>query len=291
MKAVERIKGKYPLSQILEVIGMSRSTWYYNRNYKVEDQDKYGELQEKMEEIIIENPGYGSRRIKLILEERYGITVSRKVILRLLGKWSLNMHRNARKNKKSGYRKGIEQAGESADLIKGKEEIQIFEAACTDFTELEYAGGEKKGSFIAVVGMNCKMIWGWAIGRKQDTPLALRAWERSIETFKENQISYLGMIVHQDQDSVFTADRWVERLMREDKVRLSYSTSGARGNQMMESFNGHFKGEALSLFCESQTLEELREALKKQVNYWNTTRRHSSLGYSTPQSYMEDKRC
>ena len=67
-----------------------------------------------------------------------------------------------------------------------------------------------------------------------------------------------GLIVHQDQDSVFTSYRWLRRLLLEDGVRLSYSPNGARSNPWIESLWGRMKVESRSLILEASCLEELR---------------------------------
>ncbi len=54
-------------------------------------------------------------------------------------------------------------------------------------------------------------------------------------------MAYEGTIVHHDRDSVYTGDGWINRLIADQMISLSYSMNGARGNTYMESFNGHFK--------------------------------------------------
>jgi len=51
-----------------------------------------------------------------------------------------------------------------------------------------------------------------------------------------------GLILHQDQDSVYRGYRWLRKLLIEDKVVVSYCEHGAKDNPSMEPFWGHFKG-------------------------------------------------
>lgn len=142
---------------------------------------------------------------------------------------------------------------------------------------------------IAIIDHESKMILGWAVGKHADTDLSLEAWKRTKETFKEYHISLKGMILHQDRDSVFTGNRWVDEILIKDGVRLSYSENGAKGNTYMESFNGHFKCPNRSLFCESKDINGLSEVVQERVHYWNRTRRHSSLDYRTPLNYIKER--
>jgi len=66
-----------------------------------------------------------------------------------------------------------------------------------------------------------------------------------------------GLIVHDDQDTVYTSYRWLRQPLIEDGVVVSYCERGAKDNPWMESFWGHFKGENSSLFLDAATFEEL----------------------------------
>ena len=159
--------------------------------------------------------------------------------------------------------------------------------AYTDFTELPYADGTRKAYLMPIIGHTCKLAYGWTVGRRANTDLALEAWEAAKATFQQLEIPYTGMIVHHDQDPVYTGYRWTSQLLLKDGVRLSYALNGARDNPEMESFNGRFKTEGRSLFVEAQSLSELQTVVGEQMRYYNNERRHSSLGYLPPLTYLE----
>ncbi len=92
--------------------------------------------------------------------------------------------------------------------------------------------------------------------------------------------------MHHDQDSVYTGHMWTGQLLLKDKVRLSYALDGAKDNPEMESFNGRFKQEGNSLFLDAGDMEELKAVVSRQMEYYNTKRRHSSLGYVSPMTYI-----
>ncbi len=231
---------EHGLNRTLGVIELPKSTWYYPQKEKRSYEEKYSDLKPLIEEIIKDHPGYGYPRIKVTLEEEYGRLVSYKGLDRLLNLWELRLARRTRKAKRSPLRQAINKAEGELDLVEGREKIGSFEVAHTDFTEIPYDGGERKAQMIPIIGHRSKMIFGWAVGKHSYMDLAARAWERAKETFRVQGISWEGMVLHQDQDSVFTGNRWVDKVLIEDGVRLSYSQNGARGNTLMESFNGHF---------------------------------------------------
>ena len=58
----------------------------------------------------------------------------------------------------------------------------------------------------------------------------------------------------------------------------------------MESFNSRFKAEGHSLFLNAQTLADLIAVVKQRMTYYNTERRHSSINYAPPLTYIQRSR-
>jgi putative transposase len=197
------------------------------------------------------------------------------------------MLHKAKKPRPSSIRQVILAAGDKANLVAEMDEIGLFEVSYTDFTEILYANGHKKAYLMPIIGHVCKMAYGWALGESADTILALEAWNMAKKTFERLEITSEGMIMHHDQDSVYTGSIWTGQLLLEDKVRLSYALNGFRDNPEMESFNGHFKQEGNSLFLDAGDMEQLRLVIARQMEYYNSKRRHSSIDYLSPTDYIE----
>ena len=224
------------------------------------------------------------------LREAYGYRINHKVVQRLQGLWDLSLLRNTHLPKPSSIRRVILAAGNRANLVAQLDSIGLFEVAYTDFTELLFADGRRKAYLMPIIGHDCKMVYGWAVGESRNTALALQAWERAKATFRQYNIPYKGMILHHDQDSVFTSYEWSGQLLLVDGLRLSYALQGAKDNPEMESFNSRFKSEGHSLFLCSQDLDELEAVVNCQMQYYNTERRHSGLGYLSPLAYINRMR-
>lgn len=94
------------------------------------------------------------------------------------------------------------------------------------------------------------------------------------------------VIVHQDQDPVFTGYAWTARLLSAG-TRLSYALHGPRDNPEMESYFGRFKVENRSLILDAGPLEKLAAVVGDRINYYNRVRRHSSLGDRPPLKIIE----
>jgi len=159
----------------------------------------------------------------------------------------------------------------------------------TDFTELRYAGGDRKARLIAFVDLDSVWVPGWATGPSANRELALEAWKRTRAAY-----SWLGQdvattLVHSDQDSVFTSYDWLEALLLDAGARVWYSENGAKDNRWIESFWARFKHENHSLFLETPTLVELVRLVDQQMRYYNRERRHSAVGNQPPLAYLESE--
>jgi transposase InsO family protein len=284
---VETAWESYGLNRALAVVDLPKSTWYYHRRQKVSYEDKYAYLRPDLEEIARQHPEYGILRTTEELRDSYDHQVNHKVVQRLHQLWDLRLLRSTRRPKPSKVRQAIVQAGERANLVAQLEEIGLFQVAYTDFTELPYAGGGRKAHLISIIGHVCKMAYGWAIGEGPDAATALRAWEQAKDSFQQLAIPYKGMILHHDQGSAFISYAWTGQLLLKDDVRLSYTLRGFKDNPEMESFFSRFKEEGRSLFLDAQSIAELTTVVESQMVYHNIERRHSSIGYVSPLTYIE----
>lgn len=278
------------LAPALAAVGLPKSSWYYHRRHKVSYAEKYAHVRPLLEKIARQHPAYGIPRITAELQDTYEQVINHKVVQRLLQLWDLALLRSVRAPKPSRVRRVIVAAGERANLVAQMEQIGLFEVAYTDFTELLYADGTRKAHLMPIIGHVGKMAYGWAVSQRANADLALGAWEAAKATFQQLAIPCAGMIVHHDQDSVYTGYRWTGQLLLVDQVRLSYALNGAKDNPEMESFNGRFKTEGRSLFLDAQTLSQLRAVVGEQMRYYNVERRHSSIGYLPPLTYIERAR-
>lgn len=137
--------------------------------------------------------------------------------------------------------------------------------------------------------LNSRWAAGWAVGRRRNRSLALRCWELAKERIAQLGGQVTGIIVHHDQDPVFTSYAWLRKLRIEDAVTISFSEDGARGNPWIESLWGRMKVETESLIHQTETLEELTRVIDQRFEYYNRRRRHSSIGHRRPEEYAKEQ--
>jgi len=280
---------QYGLNRTLAALELPKSTWYYHQRHKVSYVEKYAHLHTPLEEIARTHTSYGYRRTREVLEADYDINVGKEVIQRLHRLWELRLLRSTRAPKPSQIRRIITEAGERSNLVAQLAEIELCQVVYTDFTELHYANGAKKAYLMPILEHSSKVVFGWAVAENANTALALQAWRRAKRTLQSPGLACQDLIMHHDQDSVYTSYAWTGQLLLQDHVRLSYALNGAKDNTVMESFNGHFKPENHSLFLEAVSLDELIAVVDERMNYYNGVRLHSSLGYLTPLAFLQQE--
>jgi putative transposase len=276
---------EHGLGPVLSVLGLARSTWYYQpkrQGYA----ERHAALRSPLEKIARRHPEYGYRRTAAELRSRLRRPVNQKVVRRLHQEWDLPLIRRAPAPPPSPLRQIIAAAGERVNLVTGLQAIRPFEVFYTDFTELVYDGGRRSARLMALLDHASKLVPGWAVDDRATTRLALAVWRRTKKGLHRLGRSWQGVIVHQDQDPVFTSGAWVRQLLVIDKARVSYALQGARDNPEMESFYARFKVENRSLFLDAESLAELAAVVRDRLRYYNRVRRHSSIGMQSPLEFV-----
>lgn len=281
---------EHGLNQSLKALGLAKSTWYYWQRQKQSLEEKYGHLKDDLLEVAEKHPEYGYRRTTAELKDGYGYQVNHKLIAKLNRCWDLPIIRKVKKPKPNIVTKTIKQAKGKANLVARIESPDLYQVCYTDFSEIPYAGGVKKAQFMPILEHVSKHIPGWVVSEHDNTEAALIAWFETKLGIEKLGFPVEGLILHQDQDPVYTSHEWTRQIVIKDKARLSFAEAGAKENPSMESFFGRFKTENRSLFLDCQTMGELRQLIKERVLYYNLVRRHSSLGQISPMAFLKNYR-
>jgi len=234
------------------------------------------------------HPEYGIHRTTAELRD-HGIHINHKVIEKLHQDWKLSVLRRIRKPKPSPVRSILNEARSHINLVSSLDTIDDFDVLYTDFTELVYQRGKAKAQLMPILDHQSKLAAGHALGDRADTELALKAWRKAAATLQRYGRKLKDIIIHHDQDSVYTSHHWLYEIVMQGKARVSYSENGAKGNVHMESFNGRFKSENRLLFWEQEDFASLEKVVNARIRYYNQIRRHSALGNKSPVQYLKEK--
>ena len=288
LELVQRHREKHGLNRCLQILGVSKGTWHRRVRQPQETRlmSRDRKLKGQLFQVVREHPAYGYRRIQPELQASFGERVNHKRLRRVLAQWDLALPRTVSKPKPSGVHQILCRGKGQLNLLQGWIPGPL-EALSTDFTELRYAGGRKKAYLTALLDVGSGWVPGWAVGPSANQDLALACWRRAQAQLATARRGTAGLIVHQDQDLVYTSYGWLRALLIKAGAVVSYSEWGAKDNPWIESFWGHFKGENGSLLVDAETLDELEQVVDHQMTYYNERRRHSTLDYLSPVEYLK----
>lgn len=292
MYAREKVKeGCIGVNQVCRLLGISKKSYYYSRDPEESFEERYKALKEKITEIIKKDPGYGYRRIKKALKERYDIVINHKLLLKLLRMWSLLLKRRIRKPKRNWIHTVLDflqlRANILWQMIKKGIITSCFQVILSDVTEITYQGA--KAYLCVHMDYFGKMVYGWKLSEIQDRSIALESFNKAVKKIK-SIISHFseGIVVHQDRGSIYTSSDYITALL-DKKCKVSFSRTGEPGdNAVNESFFSRFKEEWRDVFAEARTFEELEGFVRKAIDYYNNERYHSSIGLRSPAKFIQE---
>lgn len=219
---------------------------------------------------------YGSPSIHAELADDHGIRVGRKRVARLMRQNSL---RGATLRKYVVTTQSDPAAAKPIDLVERR-----FFADAPDqlwVADMTYVPTWSGWLYLAMVmDVYSRKIVGWAIDTNMRTELILDALQRAVA-----QRQPRGVIHHSDRGSQYTSYAFGKRCQEAGIMPSMGSVGDAYDNAMAESFFASLECELLDR-NHLLTRDEARAATFAWIEGWyNPHRRHSSLGYLSPQEF------
>jgi putative transposase len=263
-----------PIVRACELAGISRS-WYYERPRNGRRSDT--ELQEQIERIVLEFPGYGYRRVTQELDRR-GHSANHKRVLRIMREqsWLCKLTRRRRRTTQSDHGLPV-----YPNLLKEAVITGLNEAWVADLTYIRLLA---EFVFLAVIlDSYSRKVVGWNLSRRLDTSLTWTALQRALA---ERPIP-AGVIHHSDQGVQYAAREYVA-LAESAGMLLSMSRRGCpQDNGQAESFFRTLKMEQVYL-TEYLDFDDAHAQIETFIeDVYNRKRLHSALGYRPPVEFEE----
>jgi putative transposase len=258
------IEGKMSVRHQCELLSLCRSGLFYETKMKQRDE----ETLRKINEIWLESPFYGYRKIPHELRRR-GYNVNMKRIQRIMSENKIFAMIPKKKHVKSFINNGQKYAF----LLKNAKITEVNQVWSTDITYLRLPGG-----FIylaALTDVFSRMIVGYNVSTTMDTELCLKALENAVNKYG------IPEMVNTDQGSQYTSLPWIKAL-KSLKIKISMDGKGRwADNVYIERLWRTIKHENVFLM-DFQTVNEAKEGIEKFINFYNFKRLHENLDYKTP---------
>jgi putative transposase len=135
----------------------------------------------------------------------------------------------------------------------------------------------------AVEDLYSRRVVGWSLADHRESRLVVDALELAVQRRLPNE----GLLAHSDRGSQYASEHY-QRLLAKHGIACSMSRrADCWDNAPMESFFASLKKELVH-GADFTTRQEARVAIVEYIEvFYNTTRRHSSLGYVSPAEYEQ----
>jgi putative transposase len=260
---IERPSTELSIAEQCEVIGLGRSSFYYE---PCGESDLNLQLMRLIDEIATDYPFYGSPRITDELQV-LGYGINRKRVVRLMKLMGLEaVYPKPRLSKPEPTH--LKYPYLLRDLILcGPNHVWG-----TDITYIRMRHGFLY--LTAIIDWFSRFVLAWKLSNSLDTCFCLDALEDAL-TLGVPEIS------NSDQGSQFTSAEFTGRL-KEAGIRISMDGRGrALDNVFTERLWRSVKYEEVYLY-DYESGEEAYHGLDRYFTFYNYRRRHSSLGRRTP---------
>ncbi len=276
---------------VLKILGIPRSTYYYQKNYKVEEKQvsegrpapgysitkdgkKISDEQIKewlLEEIEGDAYAYGYRKLTKQLRRNYNLIVNKKKVYRLCKE--LDILRPQRKKKVTYPRR----------LARNRTITASNKLWETDI-KYGYIEGEQRFFFVlSYIDVYDRSIIDYRIGLSCSGKDAIQTLKRAL--LKRQQFDKLEKpVIRTDNGPQFISNAFQKgfETLKMEHERISPKTPNM--NAHIESFHRILEDECLSRF-QFQTYEEAYREVSTFMKFYNERRMHSSILDMSPQEF------
>ena len=274
---IDAVEDKYSLHQLLKCLCMAKSSYYYQRAV-MKQSDKYAEIRMRIKIIFQENRNcYGYRRIHGELK-KIGITVSEKIVRRIMKEEHLTVP-TKRMKKYSSYKGEI--TPEVDNIInRDFHAEQPNTKWLTDITEFAIPAG--KVYLSPVIDCFDGMVVKWNIGTTPDSILVNKMLEDAIGTLLPSE----HPLEHTDRGCHYRWTGWIERMQAAGLTRSMSKKGCSPDNAACEGFFGRLKNE-MFYGCSwvGVSMDDFINEINSYIEWYNTKRIKQSLGYMSPAEY------
>lgn len=267
---IEQLKSEYPLQVICDVIGYSRSRYYYQPRSEKESEEEG--LKKAIVEVAGRYPTYGYRRITKQLQ-RAGWTVNHKRISRLMGELGLLAKRKIRRKRTTNSVHGYKRYPNRVKGLVVERPEQVWVG------DITYIRLREEFVYLAVLmDVFTRSIRGWHLDRTMEKSLTITALEKGLK-------HSIPEIHHSDQGVQYAANDYVQ-LLAKNEIAISMAGVGkAYENGYAERLMRTIKEEEVDL-SEYRNFNEVYESIEEFLEeVYMKKRIHSSLSYLTPREF------
>lgn len=246
------------------LLQLSRSTYYKEPHCERPETLK---IMKRIDEIYIQHPYYGSRRLQYILDQE-GVHVGRHRVRRLMRIMGIQaIYQRPRTSIPDSDHKVYPYL--LRDLVI-KRPNQVW---CSDITYVPMKQGFMY--LVAIMDWYSRKVLSWCLSNTLDVRFCIEALKRALKDYGTPEI------VNTDQGCQYTSCKFTG-ILKEHGIRISMDGKGRwRDNVMIERLWRSIKYECLYL-QEFDTIQDLRNSIDTWMTFYNNERPHATFNGRKP---------
>jgi putative transposase len=254
-----------PVTRQCQLLALPRSSFYYTGHDVPEEELA---LMRLIDQCHLQHPYYGSRRIRGWLIDQHDLTVNRKRVRRLMRQMGLtalypkrNLSRRNQAHRVYPY------------LLRNLAIDRFNQVWATDVTYIPMAKGFVY--LVAIIDWYSRKVLSWQLSNTLDADFCVDALQQALRRYGR------PAIFNTDQGCQFTSEAFTS-VLRDNDIRISMDGKGRWvDNVFVERLWRSLKYEEVYLKA-YDSIAEARRSIGNYLTFFNTERRHQSLGDRTP---------
>lgn len=285
-EAIEKFKKRYGFSvkikQIIDILGITKSTFYYRlKRIKSSKKDKKIIYEKEIREAFKDCKGrYGRERLSLLLKKKYKIDINPRTLGRKMKKLGLFCEIRKAKRKRENKNTNVK----FSNLIKRDYDGKQNDVFATDVSYIPAPKDaiENHVYLSVLIHHRTKKIVSWNLSKNNDNLLVMKHIEET--KFPKN------FIIHSDHGSQYSSYEYIDFIQKNNGIISMSRIGNSLDNREIEYFFSILKTEIFPNFYEkvkTLTFKELNETLKNFIDWYNNERFIKKFDLKTPHELWE----